>query len=74
MDTYEEVKERAYFDYLEAREKALDAATGHFVASNVPDEHLRIISDSTTDQTIGLAARLALHRRGIEHDRRTSWE
>jgi len=56
----DEKKEAAYFDYLEAREAALNAAVGYFITANIPSDHLRIIAADTTERTIALAARVAL--------------
>jgi hypothetical protein len=54
----------AYFDYLEAREVALQAAVGYFAVANIPTEHLREIAAKTTDSTIALAAKVVLYQRG----------
>jgi hypothetical protein len=59
-------EEEAFFDYMNAREAALVAATGSFMVDNVPSERLRAIAGSTTDNTIRLAAQIALHQRGEE--------
>ncbi len=69
MDTYEGLSERAYLDHLSAREKALDAAVGHFAADNVPTLHLWLIAESSMDKIIALAARIVLHQRGEPDER-----
>jgi hypothetical protein len=51
----------AFFAYLDAREAALNAAVGCFLTNNVPVEHLRGIVEHTTEDTIKLAAKVALH-------------
>jgi hypothetical protein len=58
-------QERAFFDYMDAREDCLTAAVGSFVSNNVSTESLRIIVESTTDKTIKLAAQIVLETRGI---------
>ncbi len=56
-------QEAAFFDFLDARERALEAAVGSFVVANVPTEHLEIIARDTTNEIIVLAARIVLHQR-----------
>lgn len=62
----DETQEIAFFDYLAAREAALSAAVGNFITDNVPEDRLRIIVDTTTNEIIVLAARIALHQRGFD--------
>lgn len=54
--------EAAFFDLLEARERALDAAAGHFAVTNVPSERLRRIAESSSE-ILALAARVVLWQR-----------
>lgn len=56
--------ENAFIDYLGAREAALLGAAGYFSVANVSTESLRIIAETTTDETIRLAARVVLYQRG----------
>jgi hypothetical protein len=64
VDMDDNTQEAAYFDYLDAREAALNAAAGHFAVANVPTEHLRVIAANKGEDTISLAARVVLHQRG----------
>ena len=57
------LSEAAFVDYLNAREAALNAAVGSLVADNVSAAILARIVETATEQTIVLAARIALHRR-----------
>jgi len=61
-------EERAFFDYMDAREAALVAAAGTFVVDNVPNQRLRIIAAFTTNEMIRLAAEIVLHQRGEDYD------
>ena len=62
----EETNEAAYFDFLTAREAALQAAVGALLVDNVPVEHLRIIAASKSE-VIALAAKVALYHRGAAY-------
>ncbi len=55
----------AFFDYLEARQCALQAAAGYFAVANVPTDRLEQIVAHTTDPTVGLAAKVTLHQRRL---------
>jgi hypothetical protein len=63
MDTNSEIEEAAFFDLLEAREAAIQGATGALAVLNVPTERLRLVAKST-DSIISLAARIVLYQRG----------
>lgn len=60
MDTTEHDTEEAYFFYMEARQAALQAAIGYFITDQVPRKILHIISASTTNEMIKLAAEMVL--------------
>ncbi len=64
MDENTDFSDDAYFDYLGAREAALQAAVGYFVTDNIPTHHLRLIVEHTRNEVIVLAANIALHQRG----------
>jgi hypothetical protein len=53
----------AFFEYLEARERALDAAAGYFAVANISSAILQEIARSTTNEIISLAARIVLWQR-----------
>lgn len=52
----------AFLDFLEARERALEAAVGYFAATNVPTAHLRLAAESSSE-ILALAARIVLYQR-----------
>lgn len=54
--------EQAFFDFLEAREVALQAAAGYFAVANVPTASLEEIATSTSE-IVALAARVVLYQR-----------
>lgn len=54
--------EAAFFDFLGARERALEAAVGYLATTNVPSEHLRRIAESNSE-ILALAARVVLYQR-----------
>jgi len=68
MEAREETpeEERAFFDYMDARQACLTAAVGSFVTDNVSVESLRIIVGFTTNETIRFAAQIALDHAGEE--------
>jgi hypothetical protein len=61
--------DKAFFDFLGAREAALGAAVGYFVTDNIPTDSLREIVRSSQDSMITLAARIVLHHRQIDPER-----
>lgn len=67
-------EERAFDDYMGAREACLTAAVGSFVTDNVSSTSLTIIVRSTTDATIRLAAQIVLHSRGEPWEREAGAE
>lgn len=70
-----ELEEAAFFDFMDARQAALDAAVGHFVVSNVPSSYLRVMVDDTperdgaTENLVVFAAQIVLHSRGLKWHR-----
>lgn len=66
MEPEYDIEEEAFFEFMDAREAALNAAVGHFMIRRPPVVLLRRIRDTTTEQTIRLAAQIALHARGVD--------
>lgn len=64
MDSQEELDENAWLDHMGARQAALEAAVGHFIALNVPTAYLKVINQQTTDGIVQFAAQIVLHQRG----------
>lgn len=61
----EQIEEAAFFDYMEARERALEAAIGTFTVCNVPTPYLRhMVEQGTSRDLIVFAAQIVLHSRG----------
>ena len=61
MDT----DEAAFFDFMDAREAALQAAIGHFTVCNVPTANLRyMVEQGRSQDVIVFAAQIVLHARG----------
>ena len=58
--------DEAYFEYLEAREAAIQAAIGSFMMGNVPSSSIRTIYERTSNECIKLAASICLYQRGEE--------
>jgi hypothetical protein len=65
--TKEQLEEISFFEFLNAREAALQGAAGYFTIANVPTAYLReIVRASAGDPAsiIALAAQTALYARG----------
>ncbi len=70
MDEYTpEQEESAFFDFMDVRQAALEAAVGHMIVMNLPILNIRIIRDTATDPTLKFAAQIALHARGADWER-----